>query len=32
MTTNCALTPDGRSLVITESESGSVLIADIPPP
>jgi gluconolactonase len=32
MTTNCALTPDGASLVITESESGSILIADIPPP
>jgi gluconolactonase len=32
MTTNCALTPDGRSLVITESETGSILIAEIPPP
>jgi gluconolactonase len=32
MTTNCALTPDGRALVITESETGSILIAEIPPP
>jgi gluconolactonase len=32
MTTNCAVTPDGRSLVITESETGSILIAEIPPP
>ena len=32
MTTNCALTPDGRSLVVTESETGSILIAEIPPP
>jgi gluconolactonase len=31
-TTNCALTPDERSLIITESETGSLLIADIPPP
>jgi gluconolactonase len=31
MTTNCALAPDGRSLVITESETGSILIAEIPP-
>lgn len=31
MTTNCALTPDGRNLVITESETGSILIAEIPP-
>jgi gluconolactonase len=32
MTTNCALTPDGRNLVITESETGAILIAEIPPP
>jgi gluconolactonase len=32
MTTNCALTPDERSLVITESETGSILIAEIPEP
>jgi gluconolactonase len=32
MTTNCALTPDERSLVITESETGTILIAEIPPP
>ena len=32
MTTNCALTPDGRGLVITESETGSILIAEIPQP
>ncbi len=31
MTTNCVLTPDERGLVITESESGSILIADVPP-
>lgn len=30
MTTNCALTPDERALVITESETGSILIAEIP--
>ncbi len=32
MTTNCALTPDERSLVITESETGTILIAEIPAP
>jgi len=32
MPTNCTLAPDGRTLVITESESGSLLAADIPPP
>ena len=32
MTTNCALTPDERGLVITESETGSILIAEIPTP
>ena len=32
MTTNCALTPDERGLVITESETGTILIAEIPPP
>lgn len=31
MTTNCALTPDGRGVVITESETGSILIAEVPP-
>jgi gluconolactonase len=30
MPTNCALAPDGRTLVITESESGSLLEAAIP--
>ena len=30
--TNCALTPDGASLVMTESETGSILIAEIPAP
>jgi gluconolactonase len=32
MTTNCALAPDGRTLVITESETGSILTAEIPEP
>jgi hypothetical protein len=32
MTTNCALSPDGRGLVITESHTGSILIAEIPAP
>jgi len=32
MTTNCAITPDGFSLVITESETGSILIAEVPSP
>lgn len=30
--TNCVLAPDGRTLVITESETGSLLAADLPPP
>jgi gluconolactonase len=30
MPTNCALAPDGRTLVITESQSGSLLAAEIP--
>jgi len=30
MTTNCALTPDESHLVITESETGTILIAEIP--
>jgi gluconolactonase len=30
-TTNCCLAPDGRTLLITESGSGRVLAADIPP-
>jgi gluconolactonase len=32
MTTNCALSPDQRSLVITESETNTILIAEVPPP
>jgi hypothetical protein len=32
MTTNCALAPDSRTLVITESETGSILVAEIPEP
>ena len=32
MTTNCALAPDGRTLYITESETGDILTAEIPPP
>lgn len=32
MTTNCALTPDERHLVITESETGTILIAEVPRP
>jgi gluconolactonase len=32
MPTNCTLAPDGRTLVITESESGSLLAAEIPLP
>jgi gluconolactonase len=31
-TTNCCFAPDGRTLLITESGSGQVLAADIPPP
>jgi len=31
MVTNCALAPDGRTLVMTESESGSVLVCELPP-
>jgi gluconolactonase len=30
MVTNCALAPDGRTLVMTESESGSVLVCEVP--
>ena len=29
-TTNMAFSPDGRALFITESESGSILVADLP--
>ena len=29
--TNCALTPDGAALVMTESATGSILIAEVPP-
>ena len=32
MPTNCCFTPDGTTLLITESQSGSVLAAEIPPP
>jgi gluconolactonase len=32
MPTNCTFAPDGRTLVITESQSGSLLAADIPSP
>ncbi|MDE2582177.1 MAG: SMP-30/gluconolactonase/LRE family protein [Rhodospirillales bacterium] len=32
MVTNCALAPDGRSLVMTESESGTILICEVPTP
>jgi gluconolactonase len=32
MPTNCCLAPDGTTLLITESESGSVLAAEIPSP
>lgn len=32
MPTNCAFAPDGRTLVITESESGTLLAAEIPAP
>ncbi|HEV7268442.1 MAG TPA: SMP-30/gluconolactonase/LRE family protein [Falsiroseomonas sp.] len=30
--TNCAFAPDGRTLVISESDSGRLLAAEIPPP
>jgi gluconolactonase len=32
MPTNCAFAPDGTTLVITESQSGSLLAAEIPAP
>ncbi|WP_203072550.1 SMP-30/gluconolactonase/LRE family protein [Falsiroseomonas ponticola] len=32
MPTNCTFAPDGRTLVITESQSGSLLAAEIPSP
>ncbi len=32
MVTNCALAPDGQTLVITESETGSILACEVPPP
>lgn len=32
MPTNCSFAPDGRTLVITESQSGSLLAAEIPAP
>jgi gluconolactonase len=31
MPTNCCFAPDGRTLLITESQSGQVLAAEIPP-
>lgn len=31
-TTNCVLAPDGRSVLITESETGTILIAEVPAP
>jgi hypothetical protein len=30
MVTNCALAPDGRTLLITESETGSILTCEVP--
>ena len=30
--TNCALAPDGRTLLITESETGSILTCEVPAP
>jgi gluconolactonase len=30
--TNCALAPDGRTLVMTESETGSILVCEVPAP
>jgi len=32
MLTNCALTPDQRGVVMTESETGSILITEVPAP
>ncbi|HZF76547.1 MAG TPA: SMP-30/gluconolactonase/LRE family protein [Acetobacteraceae bacterium] len=32
MPTGCALAPDGRTLLIAEASSGTLLAADIPPP
>ncbi len=32
MLTNCALAPDQRTLVMTESETGSILACEMPPP
>jgi gluconolactonase len=32
MPTNCTLAPDGRTLVISESDSGCLLAAGIPAP
>ncbi|MDQ2803729.1 MAG: SMP-30/gluconolactonase/LRE family protein [Pseudomonadota bacterium] len=32
MVTNCALAPDGRTLWMTESETGSILACEVPPP
>ncbi len=32
MLTNCSLAPDQRTLVMTESEFGSILVCEVPPP
>ncbi len=32
MLTNCALAPDQRTLVMTESETGTILACEVPPP
>jgi gluconolactonase len=32
MVTNCALAPDGRTLLMTESETGSILTCEVPAP
>jgi len=32
MITNCAIAPDGRTLMMTESETGSILVCEVPPP
>lgn len=32
MITNCAIAPDGRSVLITESQTGTILIAEVPTP
>jgi len=32
MLTNCAFAPDGRTLAITDSDTGSILACEVPPP